>query len=140
MLFAFLSVTGCDQSATTEATQETAADNDPEPLDLVLGPDIENVELAARIEADDAPIILDVRTEEEYESGHIPGAVNILHTEVGARANALPDDPETEIVVHCQSGRRAEIAQNTLAELGYTNVRHLDGDIAGWKEAGLPLE
>lgn len=97
-------------------------------------------ELISRIEAETAPMILDVRTPEEFAEGHIQGAINIPFTELAARASELEMEGSDELVVYCQSGRRAGIAEATLAELGFTNVRDLEGHIAAWKEAELPLE
>lgn len=96
-------------------------------------------DLMARLDAGDAPLILDVRTPAEYAAGHIPGAVNIPHDALGARLAELGGDRDREIVVHCQSGRRAATAEKLLMDAGYTGVAHLDGDIVGWQSAGLPV-
>jgi rhodanese-related sulfurtransferase len=102
--------------------------------------DISPDELEQRIAAGNAPLILDVRTPGEYSEAHIPGAINIPHTELDERMAEIPDARDTEIVVHCFSGRRAEIAKAGLETVGYTNVRHLDGDYEAWKESGRPLQ
>jgi phage shock protein E len=102
--------------------------------------DITVIELEQRITTNSAPLILDVRSADEYSAGHLPGATNIPHTEIPNRLAELPADRETEIVVHCHSGRRAAAAQTSLEEAGFSNIRHLDGDFVGWQEAGLPLE
>jgi rhodanese-related sulfurtransferase len=94
----------------------------------------------ARLDAGDAPLILDVRSPGEYAAGHIPGAVNIPHDALGVRLDELGADPDREIVVHCQSGRRAATAEQMLMDAGYTGIQHLDGDMAGWRSAGLPVE
>lgn len=96
-------------------------------------------ELMARLDAGDAPLILDVRTPGEYADGHIPGAVNIPHAALGARLAELGEDRDVEIVVHCQSGRRAATAEQMLMDAGYTGIQHLEGDMAGWRSAGLPV-
>jgi rhodanese-related sulfurtransferase len=105
------------------------ADTDPVPA----------AELLARLEAGTAPLILDVRTPEEFAAGHIPGAVNLPHTSLSERLGELGDDPDREIVVHCKSGRRAALAQAALGQAGFTRIRHLDGDMDGWLAAGLPV-
>ncbi|MFQ5528928.1 MAG: rhodanese-like domain-containing protein, partial [Gemmatimonadota bacterium] len=61
-------------------------------------------------------------------------------TELEERSSELEIEGSDELVVYCQSGRRAAIAEATLAELGFTNVRDLEGHIGAWKEAGRPLE
>ena len=101
---------------------------------------IEGAALAARIAAGEPPLILDVRTEAEFEAGHIPGAINIPHDALAGRLGELPGAPDTEIVVHCQSGKRAGMAEETLAEAGYTNVRDLTGHWQAWQDAELPRE
>jgi rhodanese-related sulfurtransferase len=97
-------------------------------------------ELMSRIEAETAPTILDVRTPEEFAVGHVPGAINIPYTELEERYSELELESSDELVVYCQSGRRAAIAEAALSELGFTNVRDLDGHIAAWKQAERPLE
>ena len=96
-------------------------------------------ELKSRLDAGNAPLILDVRTPAEYAAGHIPGAVNIPHDALGARLDEPGVGRDAEIVVHCQSGRRAATAEELLMAEGYTGVQHLEGDMAGWRAAGLPV-
>lgn len=76
-------------------------------------------------------VILDVRTQEEYEQGHIPGAMVIPHTEVAARAETELPDKAQVILLYCRSGRRSKLAAQALAELGYTNVKEFGG-IQDW--------
>ena len=76
-------------------------------------------------------IILDVRAQEEYEEGHIPGAIVIPHTEIEVRAEEELPDKGLLILIYCRSGRRSKIAAETLAELGYTNIREFGG-ILDW--------
>lgn len=76
-------------------------------------------------------IILDVREQEEYDQGRIPGAIVIPHTEITEKAgDALPDKDQL-ILVYCRSGRRSKIAAEALVELGYTNIREFGG-ILDW--------
>lgn len=97
-------------------------------------------ELSARLGSDGAPVILDVRTEEEFASGHIPGAVNIPHDELALRLSELVAAPDAEIVVHCERGGRAAAAEEVLRESGYSNVRDLSGHMQAWRADGLPVE
>jgi len=97
-------------------------------------------ELASRIEAEAAPVILDVRSPEEFAEEHIPGAINIPYTELEDRYEELGIEASDEIVVYCRTGRRAGIAEAELAELGFTNLRDLEGHIEAWKKAERPLE
>lgn len=104
------------------------------------GSPITGAELAQRIEAGSPPLVLDVRTREEYASGHIAGALNIPHDELASRLGELDIETSDEVVVHCKSGGRAGVAEATLREAGYTNVRDLSGHWKGWQAAGLPSE
>ena len=74
-------------------------------------------------------IILDVRTQEEYDQGHIPGAILIPDTEIKAKAEDVLTDKEQMILVYCRSGRRSKIAAEALVELGYTNIKEFGGII-----------
>jgi rhodanese-related sulfurtransferase len=84
--------------------------------------------------------ILDVRSKKEYESGHIPNAINIDYTEISARLSELEPYKNHKIVVYCRSGRRAKIAEKTLKKAGFSDVYHLNGDMIGWRKAGWPTE
>ena len=77
-------------------------------------------------------IIIDARTDEEFNEGHIESAILIPEYEIGDRAeNELPDK-EQLILVYCRSGRRSKIAAQALADLGYINVMEF-GRIIDWK-------
>lgn len=74
-------------------------------------------------------IILDVRTEEEFAEGHIENAVLIPDYEIGIRAEKELPDKNQLILVYCRSGRRSKIASQTLADMGYSDVREFGGII-----------
>ena len=74
-------------------------------------------------------IILDVRTEEEFAEGHIPGAVLIPDYEISDRAEKELPDKDQLILVYCRSGRRSKLAAERLAQLGYTDIREFGGII-----------
>jgi phage shock protein E len=97
-------------------------------------------DLAALIEAGDAPIILDVRTEDEFSDGHIPGAINIPHTELSDRIMELDGYQDKEIILHCRSGKRAGIVEPVLIKDGFIHVRDLDGQWLQWQAGGYPIE
>ena len=87
-------------------------------------------EEAKRImDSEEGYIILDVRAQEEYDEGHIPGAILIPHTEIEARAEEVLTDKDQLILVYCRSGRRSKIAAEALVELGYTNIKEFGGII-----------
>lgn len=83
--------------------------------------------------------VLDVRTPQEYSSGHIKGAVLIPYTQLEERIDEVPGN-RTIVVVYCRSGRRSEIASRILQEEGFTDVNNMLGGINAWKAAGYPLE
>lgn len=74
-------------------------------------------------------IILDTRSAEEFEEGHIVGAVNLDYEEVNEKAEGMLPDKSQLILVYCRSGRRSKIAAQSLADLGYTNVKEFGGII-----------
>ena len=74
-------------------------------------------------------IILDVRTQEEYNEGHIPGATQISHEEIAEKAEKVLTDKDQLILVYCRSGRRSKLAAEALVELGYTNIKEFGGII-----------
>ena len=74
-------------------------------------------------------IILDVRTEEEYNEGHIPNAILIPNTEIRERAELELTDQDQLILVYCRSGNRSRQAANKLVDLGYTNIYDFGGII-----------
>ena len=77
-------------------------------------------------------IILDVRTEEEFNSGHVEGALLIPDNEISDTAEDKLKDKSATILVYCRSGRRSALAANDLVKLGYSNVYDFGG-IIDWK-------
>lgn len=74
-------------------------------------------------------IILDTRTQEEYDEGHIPGAILIPYDEILQKAESVLTDKNQLILVYCRSGRRSKLASEDLVKLGYTNIREFGGII-----------
>ena len=72
-------------------------------------------------------IILDVREQDEFNEGHIPGAILIPYTEIENKAEEILPDKDALILVYCRSGRRSKIASESLVNLGYTNVKEFGG-------------
>ena len=81
------------------------------------------------MDSEEGYIILDVRTQEEYDQGHIPGATQISHEEIAEKAERVLTDKDQLILVYCRSGRRSKIAAEALVELGYTNIKEFGGII-----------
>ena len=74
-------------------------------------------------------IIIDARTDEEFATGHIEGAILIPEYEIAVRAEKELPDKDALILVYCRSGRRSKIASEELVKLGYVNVKEFGGII-----------
>ena len=81
------------------------------------------------MDSEEGYIILDVREQDEYDAGHIPGAILIPYTQIEEKADEKLPDQDQLILVYCRSGRRSKLAAQALVELGYTNVREFGGII-----------
>lgn len=101
-------------------------------------PSISPSELDARNRSGDAPVVIDVRTPEEYAAGHIPGAVNIPYDSVAERIAEV--DASNGVALYCMVGPRARMGEAALLRAGYESVLHLEGGLAAWQAAGLPVE
>jgi cytochrome c peroxidase len=112
----------------------TLACREPEPTVQVQK--ITAVELQQR---GDSVLILDVRTAGEFESGHVPGAINISHDELAGRIDEIGSHRDREVVVYCERGGRASRAEDLLAAEGFQQLTHLEGDMSEWRAAGHPI-
>jgi rhodanese-related sulfurtransferase len=101
-------------------------------------PTISPAELHAQQQKGTAPLVLDVRTPEEFAEGHVPGAVNIPHTDLGARLSEVQS--ENGVALYCMVGPRARMGEKTLQDAGFEKVFHLDGGLAAWQQAGFPVD
>lgn len=88
-------------------------------------------EAKALMDSGDPILILDVRTQKEYDQGHIHGARLLPNTEIRSQAETLLPDKDQVILVYCRSGSRSKKAAKDLAALGYTNVKDFGG-INSW--------
>jgi hydroxyacylglutathione hydrolase len=82
--------------------------------------------------------VIDVRSDAEWQAGHIPGAKHLFLGTLIEKSGRLPRS--LPIVVHCQGGTRSSIAASLLHANGFTEVINLPGGFAEWKAAGLPVE
>lgn len=93
-----------------------------------------------RMQRGETFVLVDVREDNEWEKGHLPGAVHlskgIIERDV---ENAIPD-PNADIVLYCGGGFRSALAAENLQRMGYTRVTSMDGGFKGWVAAGLPIE
>ena len=105
-------------------------------------PGVRNVAPLAAIETDAEVVVLDVRTIGEYESGHIPDAVNIDVTQESFKEEIQKLDPSLTYLVHCGANApngRADRALASLQEAGFENLENLEGGYVAWVDAGGPV-
>jgi rhodanese-related sulfurtransferase len=101
-------------------------------------PSISPSELQARQQQGVSLQILDVRSPEEYATGHVPGAVNIPHTDLVDRLSEV--ESKNGVVLYCMVGPRARLGEEILQGAGVSKILHLEGGMAAWMESGLPIE
>ena len=78
-------------------------------------------------------VVLDVRTKEEFDAGHIAGAVNVDYKSEDFKNQLTRLDTSKTYVVHCEAGGRSSRSLTTLKELGFDNLVHMDGGMRGWR-------
>jgi rhodanese-related sulfurtransferase len=105
-------------------------------LSAVPAPDIEPAEAAQRWA--EGALLLDVRENDEWDAGHVPGSTHIPLSGLQARVGELPGDQT--ILVICRSGNRSQEARDLIAAAGLTNVTSVNGGVRAWQAAGNPFE
>jgi sulfur-carrier protein adenylyltransferase/sulfurtransferase len=95
--------------------------------------------LSQRLGNGASPLVVDIREREEYEQGHVPGALFIPRGFLELRIEQHAYDPATPIVLYCAGGVRSALAARNLQEMGYTRVESLIGGFGGWRSAALPV-
>lgn len=85
-------------------------------------------------------IVLDVREKEQFDAGHIPGAMHLSRGQLELRVNEAFPDPTVRIVTYCEVGKISTLAAATLRRMGFTRVLALDGGMKAWREQGFPVE
>ncbi|MBE9561147.1 MAG: rhodanese-like domain-containing protein [Proteobacteria bacterium] len=84
-------------------------------------------------------LILDIRTEADYKSGHINGAKNVPLNSFATSINSLSGNKNEPVLLYCNSGNTVTRAIKMLKKAGFEQVNNLEGGIAAWKEANMPL-
>ena len=142
VLAATIGLAACGGS--DDASTDTSTDSVPAPpaesadaaAIRVVSPD----DAAATIaDAPDGLVILDVRTQEEFDEGHIEGAVVLDFYRDDFADELATFDPDVPYVLYCRSGNRSSQARAIMADLGFQSVDDVDGGIVGWEQAGLPV-
>jgi rhodanese-related sulfurtransferase len=96
-------------------------------------------ELRAAIESGRAPVVLDVRSADEYRAGHVPGAVNVPYWRLLVSVPPPPANRSAPLVVYCGLGPRARVAMAGLRLRGFADVRDLAGHWTGWQRLDFPV-
>ncbi len=110
-------LTGCSQNTVTTTTEKAS-------VITMTSEEAKNM-----MDQEDSLIIVDVRTQEEYDAGYIEGAVLIPDFDIETKAESLLPDKDATILVYCRSGRRSALAAQKLVELGYQNIYDFGGII-----------
>jgi rhodanese-related sulfurtransferase len=97
-------------------------------------------ELKERLALEQPPLLLDVRSEKEFGTGHVPDAENIPVDQLPDRLAELAEYKERGVILYCQTGRRVQIAAKTLTDAGFEDVTMLEGNMQAWEERELPIE
>jgi molybdopterin/thiamine biosynthesis adenylyltransferase/rhodanese-related sulfurtransferase len=100
--------------------------------------EIEATDARALIETE-TPLVLDVREQDEWDEGHIPGAVHVPRGHLESRIERAAPDPTRPVLIYCSVGNRSAFAAKTLSELGYEEVTSLAGGFTDWKRNGFPV-
>ncbi|TWU04411.1 rhodanese-like domain-containing protein [Stieleria varia] len=110
-------VVGCTTQTSSVSTDQ----------DTAVSADVAPVQAGSETGTEPDVIVIDVRSQEEWDSGHVKQAVHIPHTEIAERISNVTDDKDAKIVVYCAVGGRAGKAKTKLEELGFTNVENAGG-------------
>lgn len=119
----------CGDKNAAEGTTENSAENTTV---LINYEQISQDEAKRIMDTQKGYVIIDARTQSEFEEGHIEGAILIPEYEITERAEKKIPEKDTLILVYCRSGRRSKIAAEALVSLGYTNVKEFGG-IIDWQ-------
>lgn len=91
-----------------------------------------------RIDAGEKLLLVDVREDNEWANGHIPGAVHLGRGVIERDIEQRVPDTGTKLILYCGGGFRSALVADNLQKMGYHNVESMDGGWRGWLEAGLP--
>ena len=91
-----------------------------------------------RMDAGEKFILVDVREDNEWANGHLPGAVHLGKGIIERDIEQRVSDTSAKVILYCGGGFRSALAGDNLQKMGYTNVESMDGGWKGWVQAGLP--
>ena len=98
--------------------------------------EIEVADLSKRKPSDQASTVVDVREKNEWDEGHIPGAIHVPRGYLELRIESAVPNKSAPVVLYCAGGTRSVLAADTLREMGYSDVRSVRGGFTAWKDAG----
>jgi len=93
-----------------------------------------------RTEGGEKFLLVDVREDNEWAKGHLPGAVHMGRGIIERDIETRVPETSTKMILYCGGGFRSALVADNLQKMGYTNVESMDGGWRGWTEAGLPTE
>ena len=120
-----LMMTACTQNPPEETMNETTKQTEPAYMNIT------QEEAKKIMDSQTGYVILDVREQDEFDAGHIPGAILIPYGSIEDKAPSMLPDKDQLILVYCRSGRRSKIAAEALEKMGYTNIKEFGG-ILDW--------
>ena len=97
-------------------------------------------EVKRRADAGEKFVLVDVREDNEWAKGHVPGAVHMGRGVIERDIEQRVPDTATKLILYCGGGFRSALVAENLQKMGYTNVESMDGGWKGWLEAGLPTQ
>jgi sulfur-carrier protein adenylyltransferase/sulfurtransferase len=101
--------------------------------------EISTIDAHERLRSAEAPLFVDVREPDEWDEGHVPGALHVTRGRLESRIEGLVPDKGREVVVYCSVGARSAFAAKVLAEMGYGDVVSLAGGFSDWKRNGFEI-
>ena len=96
------------------------------------------VDVKRRADAGERFVLVDVREDNEWANGHIPGAIHLGKGIIERDIEQVVPDTSAKLVLYCGGGFRSALAADNLQKMGYTNVESMDGGWICWVSAGLP--
>lgn len=117
-----------------------AADPPTDPPQNITPDHISGPELLELIQKGEPITIIDVRSESEYRSGHVPGAIHLPFWKAYFKASDLDAPRDQTLVVYCAHGPRAIIGKGAFMLADFEDIRYLDGHMTAWNKAKLPVE
>jgi rhodanese-related sulfurtransferase len=97
-------------------------------------------DVKARLDRGDSFHLVDVREDNEWNNGHLPGAIHLGKGIIERDIEKTIPDTKAPIVLYCGGGYRSALAAKNLQDMGYSQIISMDGGFSGWKNAGYPLE